>query len=465
MLATDRTSEWLPRRTALVPVLLAAGFLIASFLKSDLTNNDFERFDDLRITFLYFGLFAAACFAYVALFLERRALTPRDLLLGAVGAGVLLLASFPVGSKDPIGYAFFGKVWGTYHANPYLVAPASFPDDPWQPYFQVVWAKSPPPYGPLFLWQALAVDWLARGSLLVALGLYKLIAAGMLAVTVLLTARLLNVSAPAERWRALALLAWNPLLLFESIGTPHNDAVVIMLIVLSAIWMLCAEGGARARLAPAPLMLGIWYKWYALLFVPVFLVAAYREGGLRAAGRWLAAALFIGALCGAVLMAPLAEAVPAVWRGLVGQPNVWTIYPMWLSPVLAPLLWGLDALGLVGGRWGMAWFDGIRLTLFAIAALAVVASQWRGGLDLVGALCLLAVALTMLLAAALQPWHVQLPVVFALAAGGRPWQTLAVVLTLVAILSYFFTWVWAAALLAVLASAVWVLRRVQPVPA
>jgi hypothetical protein len=49
MLAKDRRSEWFPQGTALAPVLLAAGFLIASFLTPDLTRNDSERFEDLRM--------------------------------------------------------------------------------------------------------------------------------------------------------------------------------------------------------------------------------------------------------------------------------------------------------------------------------------------------------------------------------------------------------------------------------
>ncbi len=446
-----------------MPVLLSAGVLVASYLKADWVHNDFERFEDLRLTFLFFGLFALGCFGYAQLFLERPVLAKRGVAVAALSAGALLLASFPVGSKDPFGYAFFGKVWGTYHANPYLVAPAAFPADPWQPFMQVVWARLPAPYGPLFLWQARLVDWLADGHLFVAVWAHKLIATAALAATVLVAARVLHALAPPERWQSLALLAWNPLLLFESAGTGHNDAVMVLSVV-AAVWMQRRGGWARTILTPAILMLGVWYKWYALLFVPVFLIAAYRDGGMRAVAWWLAAAISIGAACGVVLLAPLADAVPAVLRGLVSHGNVWTIYPLLLSPVLAPLLWGLDALGLVGGRWGMAWFDGIRFALFAVVALAVFVSQWRGTLDFVGALCLLAVAFTMVLVAALLPWHLEAPVALALLAGGRRWQALGVTLTLLAMLSYVFTFVWAAALLVALAGALRLVRGLRPAP-
>src|SRR5262249_152289 len=136
-------------------------------------------------------------------------------VLGSLGAAALLLASFPVGSKDPFVYAAIGKVWGTYHANPYAVAPAAFPADPWQPYIQVLWARQPTPYGPLFLWEARLVDWLAGGRLFVAVWAYKLIGAVALAAAVVVAVRLMPRATPAdERGMRLALLAWNPLLLF-----------------------------------------------------------------------------------------------------------------------------------------------------------------------------------------------------------------------------------------------------------
>src|SRR5262249_21070963 len=47
-------------------------------------------------------------------------------------------------------------------------------------------------------------------------------------------------------------------------------------------------------------------------------------------------------------------------------------------------------------------------------------------------------------------------------AGTRRFEALGVALTVTAVLSYFFTFVWAAALLVGLVAAVWLLRRVEP---
>lgn len=444
-------------RLGAVPVVLCAGILIASFLKSDLTHNDFERFDDLRVTFVFFALLGAACVAYAALWRERPALSAATVTMGALLAGGFLLASFPVGSKDAFLYAFVGKLWGTYHTNPYTTPPSAFVADPWQPFAQVVWAQQPTPYGPLFLWQARLLDGLAAGRLFVAVWAHKVVALAALAGAIVIAGRLMNATAH-ERWYRIALLAWNPLLLFESAGNGHNDAVMLLL-VLSAVWLHRLGGFGRRLLTPAALALAIWYKWYAVLFLPVFLVDVYRDAGWSPLRRWGTVLIVSLIVSGAVLLAPLAEALPLLAQRLAGHENLHQIFPLQLSPVLAALLWGLEATGQTGGRWPLMWFDVIRVGGFAFAALVLLICQWRGTTDLIGSLCGISVAFTLLIITILWPWHLEVPVTLALVAAAPAWRALGMLLTLMGLLSYFFTFVWATAVLVVLAVALWFVRR------
>jgi len=195
------------RRYLLFAVLLAGGLCAASFVKSDWTSNDFERFDGLRLTFLFFGLLGRACFAYGWMWLEPPCLSSATVLAVAAVAIGALLASFPVGSKDVFLYSAFGKVWRSYHANPYVVAPGAFVSDPWQPYLQVVWAKQPTPYGPLFVWESRLVDALAAGNLLAAVWVYKAVGAAALVGAILIGVQLTAVGDEGERAYRAALLA------------------------------------------------------------------------------------------------------------------------------------------------------------------------------------------------------------------------------------------------------------------
>jgi hypothetical protein len=61
----------------------------------------------------------------------------------------------------------------------------------------------------------------------------------------------------------------------------------------------------------------------------------------------------------------------------------------------------------------------------------------------------------------LWPWHLELPVFFALLAEGTVLPMLGVALTVVALTSYFLTFAWATVLVAVLAATVWGLRAAR----
>jgi hypothetical protein len=446
-------SGWRP---AAFLIALCAGLLIASFLKSDLSRNDFERFDDLGLTFLFFALIAAICVAYAALWGERPRLSGAAVVGGTVVAAALLLASFPIGSKDAILYAFVGKVWGTYHTNPYTTPPSAFVADPWQRFAQVIWAQQPTPYGPLFLWQARLVDGLAAGRLFVAVWVHKAIASVALGAAIVVAARLMTTTA-SERWYRIALLAWNPLLLFESAGNGHNDAVMLLL-VLGAVWLHGRHGLARRLLTPAALAFAIWYKWYAVLFLPAFMVGVYRDAGW-ALRRWVAIFVVAVIVTGAVLFAPLAEALPLLAHRLAAHENLREVFPLQLSPLLAVLLWGLQTTGEVGGRWPLMWFDVVRVGTFGLAALVLVICQWRGRIGLIESLCGLSVAFSLLIITILWPWHLEVPIALALVAAPPAWRGLGVLLTLMGLLSYFFTFLWATVLLGVLALVLRLMRR------
>ena len=451
----DRTAA---RAIALL-LLPSVGVAIASFLNADLTRNDFRRFADPRLTFLFFALFCAASLAYAALCLEPVRLSRRVVVGGAMLAGAALLASFPLGSKDVFLYAFFGKVWNTYGANPYLTPPAAFPADPWHPFVaHVIWAGKPAPYGPLFLWQARWVDALAGGHLFAATWLFKATAAAALAGAVAFAARLLEPC--PERWHRIALLAWNPLLLFESAGSGHNDATMV-LFVLASLWWHRRGGAWRTIAAPAALALAFWYKWYGLLFLPALAIAVHREGEPGARRRWATSALLSFTGIGLVLFAPFLPSAPNVALRLLHHENLHRVFPLQLSPVLAPLLLGLDRAGLIGGAGGRYWFDVARFALFAAGAAAVLACQWRGLLSVVESMCLLSVAFTMLVVSVLWPWHLEVPIALALVAGRARWRWLGLALTVLALLSYFLTFEWAAALILPLAAALWAFRRTR----
>jgi hypothetical protein len=453
-----------PARTIAVAItLLCAALAVGSFVHTDWPRNDFERFDDLRLTVYYFVLLTAACLGYAKLCLDEVALSRRTVIAAALAASALLWTSFPVGSKDVFLYALFGKVWGTYHANPYQIPPATFPGDPWLEYARTLGAQRPAPYGPLFLWQAWAGNALARSHLWLAAWAHKAVATFALAAALLVAMRFLRVVRVQQPWHIMTLLALNPLLLFESAGNGHNDAVMLLLLVAGLFWHV--RGGThRSVLAPAILSLAVWYKWYAVLLMPAFVIDAYRVDGRQVVWRWIFSACVSAVVFGGFLMAPLADGTPVLLGRLIGHENLRTVFPLQLSPPLAALLWVCQTTGLVDQGGNLFWFDSIRSVVFAATILAALGCQWRGVLTLVQSVCVLALALAMFALSILWPWHLLVPVAFALLSAARPWILLALALTCLGLLSYFFTFAWAAAALIFVAAAVVSVRRLQPLP-
>jgi hypothetical protein len=450
---------WLPVSVALV--CLCGAILLASFFASDATRNDFERFDDLRRLFLFFALFVGLCAVYVTLY-SRPGNVPRRAILATTGAAAaLLLASFPVGSKDVFGYAFFGKIWGVYHANPYVVTPADFPADPWQPFLQVRWRNQPVVYGPLFLWQSRPISVIAGDHLWAAIWLHKACATIVLLASLWIAQAILahsvaETAAPGTWW--LALLAWNPLLLFESASGAHND-VTMWFLLLCALW---GWRTGRCTAALCVLALSFWYKWYGLLFVPAFLIDTWKQEGARTAVRraavWLAAAGIMGLL----LLGPLPGSLPTVISGLLHPGAMRGIYPNELSPLLAAVFWPLRVVGLFETDLGFRLFDGIRVTLFAAAVIAILIRQWRAAPSfstLTESCCLLAAAFFLLLITMLLPWHLLTVIGLAVLCRREPFLLAGVVLTVLGLLSYFLTFAVATLMLGVIVATLWMLRH------
>jgi len=437
-----------------VLIALCGPLLIASFLKSDWTRNDFERFDNLPLLFLFFALCAGLCGAYVAAYFHRHAVSRRSVIVTGGICAALLLASFPVGSKDVFAYAFLGKMWGHYRVNPYIAAPEQFQADSWYAFLS---GKPFSVYGPLFLWQTWLVEAVTGRSLWAVVWLHKALATALLLMSLWIARTLLERSSGDRASWLFLLLAWNPLLLFESAGEAHND-IAMVLLLLGALW--CWQG-RRFTAAFAFLALSVWYKWYSIVFVPAFLIDTLRLSGLRTAVRQALGCAALLIVSGVVLLSPLSGSLPAILGEWLHPQKMRGICPNELSPVLAALFWSFRAIGLFPSDLGGPLFDLSRLALFAAAAVLILTRQWRSA-PLFPALLegsfLIGLAAFMLLITQLWPWHLLTVVVLGILCDREPFVLTAVVLTVLGMLSYFLTFAIAAVALLLVVAALGVLR-------
>jgi hypothetical protein len=453
------------RAWALALGLLATGTCLGSWVKGDLTANDFEHLGDLRLLLVFFLVFLGLAAGYQALSESRSALSWRALTVGFLAMSIPFLLAFPVGSKDVFLYAFYGKMWGTHGSQPYLHPPSTHALDPWFAFISNAWWSSyPAAYGPLFLLQTRWLHWLAGSSLTATVAAYKL---GNLVAILLcggLIARTRHVTGLDDHTdpnRAWMLWLWCPLVLFESLAAAHNDVWMAVFLLAAVLAWLHGRWFFSALLA----CLSLWYKWYVVVLIPVWALWSIRRWGPLRFARCVAAAggVFLASAVGVWVL--LGDAALPMLARVAGFQNVRLLAPTELPPPLWLLFQVARVLGVFKSASGQALFDGTRVLLFA-GGLGWVLWRRRGTpynpLLFVEDTLLSLLLFFGFLVTMLWPWHLVPIIGLAIASGRRVLERAAATLHAIALLSYFLTFAVAAILCAAIYTALAILRRESP---
>jgi hypothetical protein len=246
------------------------------------------------------------------------------LALGAAavfGLTLVLLPSLP--SDDLFSYILYGRISVIHHANPYIVLPSSFPEDPFLRL--VFWQGTRSVYGPAWLLLSDGVTVLAQafgGSLATCVLLFKLLGLSAHLANAFLIWLILGHIAPRRRLLGTLLYAWNPLCLLEFSASAHNDAVMLTFMLLGIYFL------ARGWEVPALVSFGlsISVKYVLLALLPFYLLLVMRKALAR--GDTIPRA-----------------ALGVCWRTLVGAGVVaLTLLPYWAGPeTLGALLYSPPA--------------------------------------------------------------------------------------------------------------------------
>ncbi|HEY6566866.1 MAG TPA: hypothetical protein VI341_05030 [Actinomycetota bacterium] len=310
-------------------------------------------------------------------------------------------------SRDVYSYAFYGRIAGVYHQNPYVHTPVEFSHDALWALVGPKWVDTPAVYGPLFTTLSGRVARYA-GSPSQQVGAYRFLAVmgslATLALIVLTTARV----RPGRVAFAAAAWGLNPVVLFLTVASGHND-VLVALAAIGAVALLTRD---RELPAIAVLALGSVVKATAalpLLLVIVWCVArAPRERRMKVLASHAGLALVIGA----VFAGPYLQ-----WD----DPTLGMLelagHTGWLAPSVlvarAIDFFSFSTLGTIAGI-GFA----IVLVVCVVELARTVAARARAGdaIEELGAAIAWSFVLLMLLGPVLLPWYVAwaLPLVWLL---------------------------------------------------
>jgi alpha-1,6-mannosyltransferase len=235
---------------------------------------------------------ALAAAAFLAVLREswRGTISPGTVIGLAVAYHVVVLFLPLLFSRDVYSYAYYGRIAAVYHANPYVTTPSDFPSDPLAQYVGPRWVDTPAVYGPLFTLLSSGVTRIF-GSITASIAAFRAIAIAASLATIAVVAPLVRRVRPDREAFAVALIGLNPVVLFQSVASGHND----LLVALSIAGALALVFAGKELPATAVLSLGAMVK--ATTAVPLLLlvvaVAARAEPGRRA--RAAAAHLVVAA--------------------------------------------------------------------------------------------------------------------------------------------------------------------------
>ncbi|WP_426506990.1 polyprenol phosphomannose-dependent alpha 1,6 mannosyltransferase MptB [Dactylosporangium sp. McL0621] len=186
---------------------------------------------------------------------------PRSLLVTAALWSLPLLVAPPMGALDVYAYACQGQLFDA-GINLYEHGPSALPCT-WLSEVPPLWRDTPTPYGPLWFAISGAVAWLAHGHLLVAVGLFRLVAILGLVLCVAAAHRLTDGN---------AVLAASPLVLVHVISGAHNDILVAGFVLAGFVFATRDRAGLSGiafGLAAAVKVTALVALPFAVLLLPV----------------------------------------------------------------------------------------------------------------------------------------------------------------------------------------------------
>ena len=298
---------------------------------------------------------SVAAFLFVLVEAWRGTVSLRMVVILAVAAHAVVLLLPLLVSRDVYSYIAYGNIAGLHHANPYVQTPADFPRDAVAVLVGPKWFSTPAVYGPLFTSYASIVVRVAH-DLGTQVGVFRWTAALASLGTIGVIATTVRRVRPSRAAFAVAAFGLNPVVLFQSVASGHND-LVVALAVAGALALVLAR---RDLLAVVALTLGTLVKATAALPLLLLLVwcVARAPAGRRA--RTLATHAGLAALIGGVFAAPYVN---------LHDPTLGMLELAGHEGWLAPSRFFRRVLDALSGDT----LGGVARVVFAIALLAAVA--------------------------------------------------------------------------------------------
>lgn len=283
---------------------------------------------------VYWGATALlfALYAWILILCRRGSLRDRRASLLALSFPVLfnvgLLFGRPYQSMDALTYVAHGFMGGSSGLNPYGRAAAEIAYNGgtaglarelvsfgWLP------VHGPSPYGALWTWVEVLAASLTGGVGGALLLIKALVVAASLGCAALVWVILGRVR-PEDQLLGTLVYLWNPLVVVEFAAEGHNDALMILFVLLSLLFTVTA----RPALSVMGVVLGVLVKYLPVIFAPAQAIYLWRT---RRSTQHLALSVSLALVLGGLLTVAL------YWPFWIGAETFGAVRQQGL-PFLAP---------------------------------------------------------------------------------------------------------------------------------
>jgi alpha-1,6-mannosyltransferase len=244
-----------------------------------------QRLDDAGLMLAGLVAVVAAAAGFILILREawHQRVSVRMVVLLAIGFHLLVLTLPLLFSRDVYSYAYYGRIWTSYGANPYVLTPSDYPNNALWTLTWPGWRATPSVYGPLFTWVSVITTGVLRSVSSQVRGFQVLAAISSLG-TLFVVWRLVKKVRPDRAVFAVAVIGLNPIVVYQVVGGGHNDMLVAFF-VACAISCVFAKRDLAAALC---LGLGMSVKVSAVVPLILLIVAIAANAEPERRGRVLA---------------------------------------------------------------------------------------------------------------------------------------------------------------------------------
>lgn len=220
-------------------------------------------FDQKQVsTVLYIGFLVVLWVLYAQMLrlAQNKKLTEKKFWITLIVTIVCFFFAFSALSNDVFNYIATAKMTYLYHENPYLVMPIEIPNEPMLRFLHA--SNKVALYGPVWIILTFVPHMLGAGSLLLTFFAFKAWIVTWFVIFLFGLKRLAkNMLYP------LVFVAFNPLVMVETVTSAHNDVVMMAF----AVWAFYFLRQKRMLVSGMLLIFSILVKYATVLLVPVWI--------------------------------------------------------------------------------------------------------------------------------------------------------------------------------------------------